>query len=118
MTEKKTTDAQYRAVQKYKKANIKRITLEFSPLEAELWEHIQQQPKKQTYIKALIRADIGAKVYLIYKDYQDDGCCFLGRFVGTEEEVDTYCDEYNSKCRYEWEEIYWICVADMDDVKL
>lgn len=58
MTEKKTTDAQYRAAQKYKKANIKRITVEFSPLEAELWEHIQQQPKKQTYIKELIRADM------------------------------------------------------------
>lgn len=118
MTEKKTTDAQYRAAQKYKKANIKRITVEFSPLEAELWEHIQQQDKKQTYIKALIRADMGEKVYLIYKDYQDDGCCFIGRFVGTEEEVDRYCDEYNSKCRYEWEEITWLCVADMDDVNL
>ena len=58
MTEKKTTDAQYRATQKYKKANIKRITIEFSPLEADLWEHIQKQPKKQTYIKAVIRADM------------------------------------------------------------
>lgn len=58
MAEKKTSDAQYRAAQKYKKANIKRITVEFSPLEAELLEHIQKQPKKQTYIKALIRADM------------------------------------------------------------
>ena len=57
MSEKKTSDAQYRASQKYKQ-KVKRITLEFSPVESELWEHIQKQPKKQTYIKALIRADI------------------------------------------------------------
>lgn len=59
MTEKKTSAAQLRAAQKYKKANIKRITLEFSPVEADLWEHISSQPKKQTYIKSLIRADMG-----------------------------------------------------------
>ena len=58
MTEKKTSDAQIKAVQKYKKEKVKRITIEFSPLEAELWEHIQKQPKKQTYIKALNRADM------------------------------------------------------------
>lgn len=58
MSEKKTTDAQYRASQKYKKEKVKRITVEFSPKEAELLEHIQQQPNKQGYIKALIRADM------------------------------------------------------------
>jgi hypothetical protein len=57
MTEKKTSAAQLRASQKYKQ-KVKRITLEFSPVESELWEHIQKQPKKQTYIKALIRADM------------------------------------------------------------
>jgi transcriptional regulator with XRE-family HTH domain len=66
--------------------------------------------------EGLIRADMGTKVYLIYKDNQDDVCAFIGRFVGTEKEVDRYCDEYNSKCRYEYEEIFWLCVADMDDV--
>lgn len=55
--EKKTTDAQLRAVQKYKQ-KVKRITLEFHPSEAEMWEHIQSQPKKQTYIKDLIRKDM------------------------------------------------------------
>lgn len=65
----------------------------------------------------LIQAGMGTKVFLIYKDDQDDACYFMGRFVGTEEEVDRYCDEYNSKCRYEWEEISWLCVADMDDVE-
>ena len=57
-SEKKTSDAQLRAVQKYKKEKSKRISIEFSQAEAELWEHIQKQPKKQTYIKSLIRADM------------------------------------------------------------
>ena len=57
MAERKTSDAQMRAVQKYKQ-KVKRITLEFHPSEEEMWEHIQNQPKKQTYIKDLIRADM------------------------------------------------------------
>ena len=57
MTERKTSDAQMRAVQKYKQ-KVKRITLEFHPSEEELWNHIQKQEKKQTYIKDLIRADM------------------------------------------------------------
>jgi hypothetical protein len=52
-----TTDAQKKAIKKYRE-KINRITIDFSPAEAELWEHIQNQPKKQTYIKDLIRADI------------------------------------------------------------
>ena len=51
------SEAQRKAVKKYKE-KVNRITVDFSPAEAELWEHIQNQPKKQTYIKALIRADI------------------------------------------------------------
>lgn len=51
------SEAQRRAVQLYKK-KIKRITLEFSPAEADVWDHIQQQEKKQTYIKRLIREDM------------------------------------------------------------
>lgn len=58
MTEKKTSAAQLRAAQKYKRAKVKRITVDFSPAEAELWEHIQNQPRKQTYIKDLIRKDM------------------------------------------------------------
>lgn len=52
-----TSDAQKKAVKKYKQ-KVNRITIDFSPAEAELWEHIQKQEKKQTYIKDLIRADI------------------------------------------------------------
>lgn len=52
-----TSEAQKRANKNYRQ-KMNRITLDFSPAEAELWEHIQKQPKKQTYIKDLIRADI------------------------------------------------------------
>lgn len=55
--ENKTSEAQLRAVKKYKQ-KVNRLTLDFSPAEEELWQHIQNQPKKQTYIKALIRADM------------------------------------------------------------
>ena len=51
------TEAQRRAIQNYKK-KLNRITVDFSPAELELWDHIQQQDKKQTYIKNLIRADM------------------------------------------------------------
>ena len=57
MAEKKTSEAQLRAVQKYKK-KVKQMNLEFHPTEMDLWEHVQSQEKKQTYIKNLIRADM------------------------------------------------------------
>lgn len=51
------TEAQRRAIEKYKK-KLNRITIDFSPAELEMWEHIQAQDKKQTYIKNLIRQDM------------------------------------------------------------
>jgi hypothetical protein len=51
------SEAQKKAVKKYKQ-KLKRITVDFYPTEEELWEHINKQGKKQTYIKDLIRADI------------------------------------------------------------
>lgn len=57
MSENKTSEAQLRAVRKYKQG-AKRFALDFAPTEIEMWEHIQKQPRKQTYIKALIRADM------------------------------------------------------------
>lgn len=53
----KTSDAQLRAVKKYNQ-KMKRLTLNFYPTEEDLWNHIQSQDKKQTYIKDLIRKDI------------------------------------------------------------
>lgn len=55
--ENKTSEAQLKAVKKYKE-KMKRITIEFYPSEMELYDHIQKQPKKQTYVKDLIRADL------------------------------------------------------------
>ena len=52
-----SSEAQRKAVKKYKE-KVKRMTLEFSPAESDMWEHFQQQEKKQTYIKSLIRADM------------------------------------------------------------
>lgn len=52
-----TSEAQLKAVKKYK-AKVKRITIDFHPTEEDLWEHICQQDKKQTYIKDLIRKDM------------------------------------------------------------
>lgn len=54
------SEAQRKAVQKYKE-KVKRLTLDFSPAEADMWEHIQAQVKKQTYIKGLIRLDMPEK---------------------------------------------------------
>ena len=51
------SEAQLKASKKYKE-KVKRITIEFHPTELEMWEHIQSQPKKQTYIKNLIKADM------------------------------------------------------------
>lgn len=51
------SDAQKKALDKYK-SKVKRFTVDFPPSDEELWEHIQKQPNKQGYIKALIRADM------------------------------------------------------------
>lgn len=53
----KTSEAQLKAVAKYKE-KVKRITVDFYPADEEVWQHIQNQPKKQTYIKDLIRKDM------------------------------------------------------------
>ena len=51
------TEAQKRAKAKYHE-KVKRITIDFHPSESDMWEHIVSQPKKQTYIKDLIRKDM------------------------------------------------------------
>jgi hypothetical protein len=39
-------------------AKGKRFTVDFYPSEKDLIDHLEKQPKKQTYIKNLIREDI------------------------------------------------------------
>lgn len=51
------SEAQRKAIKKYKE-KVKRITLDFYPTDEDLWNHIQQQEKKQTYLKNLIREDM------------------------------------------------------------
>ena len=51
------TEAEKKAKKKYRDQG-KRLTIDFYPSEADLIEHIERQPKKQTYIKDLIRADM------------------------------------------------------------
>lgn len=51
------TEAQRKAKRKYLSKG-KRLTVDFYPTEADLIAHLEKQPKKQTYIKDLIRADI------------------------------------------------------------
>ena len=51
------TEAQKRAKANYLK-KVKKVTVEFYPTETDLIEHIEKQPKKQTYIKDLIREDM------------------------------------------------------------
>ena len=57
MTEKKTSEAQLKAVKKYRE-KLNRLTVDFYPSEEESWNHVQAQKNKQGYIKDLIRADI------------------------------------------------------------
>ena len=54
---KKTSDSQMKAVKTYKE-KVKRLTIDFAPTEMDLYEQIAKQPKKQTYIKDLIRKDM------------------------------------------------------------
>lgn len=54
---RKTSDAQMKAVKAYKQ-KVKRLTVDFAPTEMDLYEQVAKQPKKQTYIKNLIRADM------------------------------------------------------------
>lgn len=51
------TEAQRKAKNKYRDQG-KRMTVDFYPSEADLIEHIENQPNKQGYIKMLIRVDL------------------------------------------------------------
>lgn len=51
------SESQKKANKAYRK-KMNRLTLDFSPAEQEMWEHLQSQEKKQTYIKDLIRKDM------------------------------------------------------------
>lgn len=50
-------DSQRKALRNYK-AKVARITVDFPPSDSDLYDHLQAQGKKQTYIKRLIREDM------------------------------------------------------------
>lgn len=53
-----STEAQKRASMKYMKEKTHPFTMRFSPVDEDLWQHLQSQPNKQGYVKRLIREDM------------------------------------------------------------
>ena len=54
------SEALKKAKAKYK-AKVKRFTVDFYPTETDIFEHLSNQDKKQTYIKNLIREDMNKR---------------------------------------------------------
>ncbi|MEE8716584.1 MAG: hypothetical protein SOI26_05555 [Coriobacteriales bacterium] len=54
------SEAQKRALNKYRKEKTKQLSMRFFPSEADLWEWLDSQPSKSVYVKGLIRADMEA----------------------------------------------------------
>lgn len=52
------SDAQKRATERYQKEKVRQQAVKFYPADMDLWEHLQKQPNKMGYVKALIRADM------------------------------------------------------------
>lgn len=71
----KQSAAQIRATDKYKKANLVNVALQFNKrTEPELTEYVRSLPNKTAYIKGLIRAnaDIGAKSWSLRINDEDE----------------------------------------------
>ncbi len=64
------SEASKRAKARYMRENVTRITVDFYPSESDLVLMLKNQPKKQTYIKNLIRADIVHKRNLAKKSHK------------------------------------------------
>lgn len=96
------TEAEKKAKKKYL-AKGKRLTIDFYPSEADLIEHVEKQPKKQTYIKNLIRADKEKKnktVYVVLWGQDCEGADVQAVF-SNEKDAIAYLDEHYPK----WERI-------------
>ncbi len=52
------SDAQKRAADKYRRENVKQISVRFYPDTMEEYEYARAQGNAQAYIRALIRADM------------------------------------------------------------
>ena len=53
-----TSDAQRRVSAKYRKRNVKPVTVNFYPSDADIYAHLISQDNRSRYIKELIRKDM------------------------------------------------------------
>lgn len=54
------SDAQRKATERYRKANVKTFNVKFFPADAEVLEYFQSKENRNRYIKDLIRKDMEA----------------------------------------------------------
>ena len=52
------SDAQKKATARYRRENVKQITVQFFPADMDVYEHIKSQDKIAAYIKRLVREDM------------------------------------------------------------
>ena len=52
------SDAQKRALEKYRKEKVKQITIRFYPAEMDVYEWVKSQPNVAGYLKSLARDDM------------------------------------------------------------
>lgn len=55
------TEAQKRANEKYRKANVKQVAVRFYPAEMDLYEFLRTKENVAGYIKQLIREDMESR---------------------------------------------------------
>lgn len=55
------SEAQARALAKYRAEKMRSVTVAFYPKDTALWEHLQKQPNKARYIRELIAKDMATK---------------------------------------------------------
>lgn len=55
-----TSEAQKRALNEYRKRNVRSFNLKFYPSDADILEWFEEQPNKAQYLKELIRRDMEA----------------------------------------------------------
>lgn len=104
------TEAQKRAKTNYRKKS-NRTYIDFYPTEAELWEHLNKQPKKQTYIKDLIRKDLNQDMANIVRckdcihytyispDFGGECGCFSGEDRLFSPNPNEYCSKGEAKTK-------------------
>lgn len=52
------SDAQRRANERYRRESVRQVSVRFYPSDSDVWDWLQSQPNKQSYIRGLIREDM------------------------------------------------------------